>query len=302
MDISNQELQQTYTRKNRVYVLIAICVGIIFCYFLLSGPFNESAITIHVSSKEPLSAVSTKLKNKNVIRSTAILELFVMLFKNDKQILVGDYYFKQNSSVISIAWDLAHGIHNVNPIKITLREGLTNNQISDILAQNILDFNVVEFNKNVIDKQGYLFPDTYFFFPLSTTDEVISSLSNNFEKHIAPLHQEILASKHSLNDIISMAAILEHEANGEKDINLISGIAWKRLALGMPLQVDAAPTTYKVAGLPATPIANPGLLCIAASLHPTPSAYLYYLHDKNGIIHFATTFAEHKRNIARYLK
>ena len=99
-----------------------------------------------------------------------------------------------------------------------------------------------------------------------------------------------------------MASIIERESKGDVDRRVISGILWKRIKIGMPLQVDAAPDTYKTKGLPKSPIGNPGILAIQAAIHPTRSPYLYYLHDKNGNIYYAKTFLEHKQNIARYLK
>ncbi|HUC89060.1 MAG TPA: endolytic transglycosylase MltG [Candidatus Paceibacterota bacterium] len=302
MDISDKEPIKTYTRRSRVYVLIAMIVFIIGYYSLISAPIGSNPTTIHISPKESLHAISNDLKDKNIIRSKTLLQLLAELFKSDRQIPWGDYYFNKNSPLFKVAWDLAHGMHNVNPIKITIREGLTNGEISDLLSKNIAGFNKEEFDKNAAAKQGYLFPDTYFFFSLSTTDEIISVLSDNFDKQTAKLRQDVLNSKHSLNDIITMASILEHEASSESDMKIISGILWKRLSLGMPLQVDAAPITYKILGLPSEPIANPGLMSISASLYPVDSPYLYYLYDKNGMIHFAKTFQEHKINIAKYLK
>jgi UPF0755 protein len=298
----NESTIKTYTRKNRVYVLIAMMAFLIGYYFLISAPFSSRQITIHISSKESLHSISDNLKSKNIINSKTLLLLLVELFKSDKQIPSGDYYFNKNSSILKIAWNLAYGIHNINPIKITIREGLINKEISDLLSANISNFNKEEFDKNAALKQGYLFPDTYFFFPLSTADEIIAVLSEAFNKQIAKLHQDILNSKHSLNEIITMASILEHEAKGETDIKIISGILWKRLSIGMPMQVDSAPITYKQLGLPSAPIANPGLISISASLHPIDSPYLYYLHDKNGMIHFAKTLKDHNINIAKYLK
>jgi UPF0755 protein len=70
----------------------------------------------------------------------------------------------------------------------------------------------------------------------------------------------------------------------------------------MPLQVDAVPETYKARGLPKSPVGNPGLEAIQTAIHPESSPYLYYLHDKKGDIYYAKTFAEHTRNVAKYLK
>ena len=106
----------------------------------------------------------------------------------------------------------------------------------------------------------------------------------------------------SLLEIITMASILQGEASGENDIGIISGILWKRISLGMPLQVDVDKNTYTSKGLPSDPLNNPGLLSIEGALNPINSSYLYYLHDKNGNAHYAVTFEEHKRNISKYLK
>ena len=70
----------------------------------------------------------------------------------------------------------------------------------------------------------------------------------------------------------------------------------------MPLQTDAAPETYKVKGLPKNPISNPGLEAINSAINPQNSSYLYYLHDKDGNIHYAKNFEEHKANKLKYLK
>ena len=103
-------------------------------------------------------------------------------------------------------------------------------------------------------------------------------------------------------DIITMASIIERESKGDADREIISGILWKRIKLDIPLQVDVAPETYKTKGLPKNPIANPGMESIKAAIYPQSSMYLYYLHDKNGGIHYAKIFAEHRQNILKYLK
>jgi len=197
---------------------------------------------------------------------------------------------------------LSFGIHNVEPIKITLREGVTNQEIVDILNSKLKSFHKELFLNKAKDKQGYLFPDTYFFYPLTTTDEIFNTLSDNFIRRTKILNSEINQSGKKLSDIVTMASIVEKESHGKDDAQLISGVLWHRIRVGMPLQVDVDKSTYTAVGLPSHPISNPGLFSIEASLRPIDSSYLYYLHDKNGVVHFAVTFAEHKKNINRYLK
>jgi UPF0755 protein len=161
-----------------------------------------------------------------------------------------------------------------------------------VLAAGLPNFNTTIFLEKTKNRQGYLFPDTYFFNKSITADGVIGALHMNFNKKVVSPQ----------NDVVVMASILEKEASGKRDVGVIAGILWKRITLNMPLQVDAAPETYKEKGLPVMPISNPGLVSIFAALHPIDSPYLYYLHDKNGMVHYAKTFAEHKKNIGLYLK
>ena len=135
---------------------------------------------------------------------------------------------------------------------------------------------------------------------------------------------DIAASGHSFSDIIIMASLIEREARRSEDRRMVAGVLWNRIKKGMPLQVDAvfgyiygrttySPSfddlkidspynTYKYAGLPAGPICNPGLDAIEAALHPAETKYLYYLTGRDGLMRYATTYALHKANIAKYLQ
>lgn len=292
--------QQSKFKINILYVFVFIVC--LLAYYFLSAPQNSKDVIVHISSGESVNSISLELKGKNVIRSNFTLKFFIKLLKSGKGIIAGDYLIEKKSPVFVVAWQISRGYHKIKPIKITIREGLTNEEIASLLAQKLAGFRKDLFLVGVYDKQGYLFPDTYFFFPLDTTNEIIEKLSNNFETRIKKLSGQIDESSKSLKDIIIMASILEGEAGGEGDIATISGILWKRIYMGMPLQVDIDKSTYKTIGLPPSPLNNPGLLSIKASINPINSSYLYYLHDQDGKVHYAATFEEHKRNINKYLK
>ena len=172
-------------------------------------------------------------------------------------------------------------------------------------------------------KEGYLFPDTYLFLPNSEITQVLSFMKNNFDKKIQSIESEIIEFKKPLNDVIIMASILEEEARKTDTRRTIAGILWKRLSVGMPLQVDVtfqyingkktfelttedlkidSPyNTYKYRGLPPTPISNPGLDSILSAITPIETPYFYFLSDKDGNMHYAKTFSEHKKNKELYL-
>lgn len=285
----------------------SIAVTILFCLFLFylacfSAPYSRVSKTIHVSNNDSLSDIANDLKTEKIIRNKLVFKSFFYLFGSDRNIQKGDFLFKKNTPVYIVALNLSRGKHNIEAIKITLREGLTNIEMADILSKKLANFNKELFLKDQRVNQGYMFPDTYLFYPLTSTEEVIESLNNNFKKRISSLNSSIQSSGKSLSDIIIMASIIEKEAKGEKDASIISGILWKRIKLGMPLQVDVDLSTYRNKGLPSKPINNPGLISIKASANPELSPYLYYLHDKNRVVHFAKNYEEHKLNINKYLR
>jgi UPF0755 protein len=301
-EIVKEKQDTKFFKKKTNTILLLVSFFILISYYFLSAPYNNRDLIIHISSGQSVISIGKELKEKNSIRNIFLLRAFIKLLKSGNGIVTGDYLINKNSPVYSIAWQISRGNHNIEQIKITLREGLNNEQIASILADKIISFRKDLFISGVLSKQGYLFPDTYFFFPLDTTDEIIKKLSDNFKRRTNSIEQLSLKNGINFKNIIIMASILEGEAKGKDDIELISGILWKRIELGMPLQVDVDKSTYKEKGLPNEPLNNPGLISIKAALNPIRSPYLYYLHDKNGIVHFAKSFEEHKKNINNYLK
>lgn len=289
-------------KKPKINLFLIIGFAILIAYYLLSAPIANKDVVIHISSGQSVDSVSQELKNMEAVRSVFTLKVFVRLLRSGSGVVSGDYLIMKHSPIFIVAWQIARGHHNILPVKITLREGLTNEEIANLLADKLAGFRKDLFLVGVNGKQGYLFPDTYFFFPQDTADEIIEKLSNNFENKTKDISSLVNKSGKSFNEVITMASILEGEAGGKEDIEIISGILWKRISLGMPLQVDIDKTTYTTKGLPKAPVNNPGLSSIDAALNPIKSSYLYYLHDKNGNVHYAVTFDEHKSNIAKYLK
>lgn len=290
-------------KKNTLYIFIAIIFLLFFYVLFLSAPADFSPGTVfRVEEGSSLRSVSYELKDKNLIRSRVLFETFVIINGREKNVISTDYYFEDKLPVYEVARRISQGVHNLAPVSVTIPEGFDINQIADTFSDSLKNFNKTNFLLKVKDQEGYLFPDTYFFLTTDTEQDVIKSMSDNFNKKITPLFSQITASGKSQRDIIVMASIIEREAKGVGDREIISGILWKRMKIGMALQVDAAPVTYQMRGLPKSPISNPGLPAILASIHPKASAYLYYLHDKNGVIHYAKDFSEHNKNIVKYLR
>ena len=306
---------------SRIIFPIVILFVFLMYIFLPPASFPTRAI-LKVPIGSTLSSISNDAKELHMVRSQVVLQAFVVLFGDERGIKAGDYYFDQPMNVIRIAKMLAIGDFNLTPIKVTLPEGFTLRNIAKITDTLLPHFNVNEFLILTDGKEGYLFPDTYFMSPETTTEEFVRRLTDTYEQKIIPLRLALADLNKTEIDIINMASIIEREASGNDDRAIISGILWKRLEGGMRLQVDGpfmymtgkntvsstdrlvdSPyNTYMYKGLPPTPIGNPGLASITASIYPKESPYLFYLHDNKGEVHYAKTFDEHKQNIKKYLK
>ncbi|MFA6523935.1 MAG: endolytic transglycosylase MltG [Candidatus Paceibacterota bacterium] len=289
-------------KKIIIFSAVSLIVFISLFYFLfLSAPLSfPKGKIINIEEGTSLRHISGDFKTNKIIRSRIAFEFFVIIYGGEKHLVLGDYLFEGKLPVFEVARIVSRGEHNLAPVKVTIPEGFNVVDIAESFSVRLSSFNKDKFLLEAKPKEGYLFPDTYFFFTDSNEEDVLKYMSDNFNKKTADIFSVSLSR--SKKDIIIMASIIEKEAKGDSDREIISGILWNRISKGMPLQVDVAPDTYKTKGLPDSPICNPGLEAIKAAIYPKSSNYFYYLHDKNGIIHYAKTFEEHKQNKFKYLK
>ena len=318
-------LQFYSSKKNRRYIIVfLLCIFLLYFLFIKAPDNFPEKTLIRIEKGSTLEDVSLQLKKNNVIRSEFFFKTFAILFEGDKAARWGDYYFEMPQNVFVVAKRITHGYFGLLPVKVTFPEGLNVNETAKIAKYALKNVDEEEFINIAKDKEGYLFPDTYLFLPNAVAEDVMKEMLDNFSAKMDEINILFNDSDKTLNEIVTMASILEKEAATIDDKKLISGILWKRIKMGMPLQVDSvflyingkntfeltlddlktdSPyNTYLYNGLPPTPIANPGLDSIIASLEPEDSPYLYYLSDLNSIIHYAKTFEEHKKNKLIYLK
>lgn len=290
-----------------LFSAIILVVFVFLALFLfLSSPSDFPVGTIfRIEQGSSLRGVSAELKDAHIIRSRLAFEALMILFGREKGVVSADYYFEDKLSVFEVARRIRKGEHHMAPIVVTIPEGFTTKEIADLFDSKLVNFDKGKFLLASNGLEGYLFPDTYFFLANDNESEVLASMRENFNKKIEIIRPEISAvtkkTGRSEKDLIIMASLVEGEAKGDADREFISGILWRRLSINMPLQVDVAPVTYLARGLPESPIGNPGMAAIKAAMYPKSSPYLYYLHDKDGVIHYARTFKEHVSNKLKYL-
>lgn len=304
-------------------IFLLVCSTLLY-YTLWKAPSDFPVHSIvSVESGESLEETTQKFTTRSLIRSPFVFRSLVIILGGEKKVTAGDYLLSDKESPLTLAWRIIEGRFGMDPIKMTLPEGLNTFEISGLLSKNLIAFDVKEFEKKAALREGYLFPDTYFLPPTAKPEEVISRMEENFTEKIQTIQKDIETFGKSENDVVIMASILEGEAKDTESRRIVAGILWKRISIDMPLQVDAtfkyingkdssnltlddlkiddAYNTYTNRGLPPTPINNPGLDALLAAVTPTKTDYLYFLTGKDGKMYYAKTFEQHKVNKAKYL-
>lgn len=283
----------------------------------------DREVIVGITPGMTLDEAAVVLESSGVLESDMLFKLFVQLESKERGIQEGYYRFEGTVSAKEVAHRLMTGDYQIESTRVTFQEGISRTEIARILEERLYGFSTEEFMKKTEGREGYLFPDTYIFTPNTSVDTVLEAFERNFEDKIEPLRDEIASSSRSLSDIIHMAAILEGEARLYETRRIVAGILWRRMDIGMPLQVDASfvygigksseqltlndlatdhpYNTYTRTGFTPTPIGNPGLESIQAALRPIRTEYLFFLTDNDGVMRYAKTNAEHELNKERYL-
>jgi UPF0755 protein len=303
------------------FLALIVIFGLYLFWHSPPTNFPEGEVVTIVPGQS-LQEITLNLYNAHVIRSTFWFRTHVIMQGGEKRVIAGDYLLDKKQGPADLAYRFVNGDFHLTVFKATIPEGWNIFQISDYLNKNLINFDELTFLNLAKNKEGYLFPDTYFISPTSKPGTIISLLSKTFEEKIKTV-SGVSTTTESISDVIKMASILEGEARTTENRRIISGILWRRLKIGMPLQVDSTFSyingkntynltaddlkinspynTYVYKGLPPTPINNPGTDAIFSALNPIKTKYLYFLTSKSGNIYYATTFEEHKRNKELYL-
>ncbi|MDI6602803.1 MAG: endolytic transglycosylase MltG [Patescibacteria group bacterium] len=266
-----------------------------------------------VKKGQGLFQIAENLEKEGLIKNKYFFVFYAFIQGKAKKLQAGEYELNSAMSIAEIAEKIISG--DITKIVVTIPEGFTVKQIEERLGLKLPGENL----------EGFLFPDTYQFSINVTGEEVVKKMRENFERKLsAELREEIERQGKTIFEIVTMASLIEKEVKTKEDRELVSGILWKRLEAGIPLQVDATITyitgkkttkisiaetqidspynTYKYQGLPIGPICNPGLASILAAVYPKNSEYWYYLSTPEGKTIFSKTLQEHNIAKARYLR
>lgn len=326
---------------------IALSLGVAYLFFQLTpvskGPDYRQ---FEIAKGSGFQGIAESLYQQKFIRSPKLFMAYGVLSGSAHLLKPGSYLLSSGSSTPVILDVIKKGPSL--DLAVTLQEGATVKDMDAILSgsgitatgtlsrlttKSLAD--KYPFLRNVGSLEGFLFPDTYRFYPRSEAGVVAGKLLDTFALKVWPLISGCDGSAGRCDgltgrEVLTVASLLEKEAPLYADRQLIAGIIYKRLTAGIGLQIDATLVyakckgafmtcadskvyrkdlsisslynTYLHNGLPPGPIGNPSLEAVKAALSPVKSDYLYYLSDpKTGKTIFSKTLEEHNENRARYL-
>ena len=312
-----------------ILCLIVLLVGV---SLTLPPTSSKEVVNFDVPAGSSSRTIAKRLIEQKLIRSAHAFRLAVRYRGTGRRLQAGTYVLRRNMAL----WDLLNEFEKgqVTLVSWTVPEGLTSSDIAELWEMS--GFGTAEaFRKasesarllkqyGLTDKtvEGYLFPNTYKFAKGTTTEKVVEMMLDEFKQQWTEKFDE---EAHNLgrtrHEIVTLASIIEKEAQVKPERPRISSVFHNRLirkwklqadptvlyALGNPespltktdLQVDSPYNTYKYKGLPPGPIANPGIDSIVAALRPEKTDYFYFVAIGEGKHHFSKTLSEHNRMIRK---
>ncbi len=315
--------------------IVAVAAFLLDLHYYAEQPagLESDEVVVDIPVGQPFKKTTQILFKSNIINRPFKFNLVARLKGFDKRLKAGEYVLCACMSPLQILEKLAKG--EVKLYKITIPEGFNIFQIAELIAGNGFDnksaFIEAASNADLARKygiegetfEGYLFPETYYFPKNSTPESIIASMVKQFWLVFGAAWQE--RSKQlgfSAHQIVTLASIIEKETSNPAERPLISSVFHNRLRMKMRLESDptviyglkdfdgnlkrkhletATPyNTYKTAGLPAGPIANPGKASLEAALYPADTKFIYFVSKKNKTHHFSTNLEDHNLAVRKY--
>jgi len=309
---------------------------VFFAYFLffalyitieLTKPINVSEDTeVYIPKGTSFSSIAKIFKEKGIIKNETIFILIGRIYGIEKKARAGYYLFTKEMTVLDVIKKLLQG--KILEYTVTVVEGDSLYEIADKLSKINPDFKnqlfELAYDKAFLKSlkidapslEGYLFPDTYNVPKGLELEEIVKLMVKRFwEVYDSKLIEKTKKMGWTVNQVVTLASIIEKEAKVDEEKPLISAVYHNRLKLGMPLQADPTAiygikrykdgvtkkdlknispyNTYVIKGLPPGPIASPGLKSIIAAVNPAKVSYLYFVSRGDGTHEFSTDYKTH---------
>lgn len=279
------------------------------------------------------------LESRGVLSNAFLTRLYLVRVLGDPPLRAGEYRFDTPLTAPEVLGKLVAG--EVVTYPVTIVEGLTLEETAahlasegfgdrDRLLEEMLSpEGISDLDPLATNLEGYLFPDTYSFAKGTSEEEIVTTLVNTFRRLFEQAVRPALPpdDARTPRQIVILASVIEKEARLDEERAVIAGVYANRLQRGIALyadptviyalklegrwdgnirradlKIDSPYNTYLHPGLPPGPIASPGLASLLASAVPAEVPYLYFVSRNDGSHVFATTLAEHNRNVHQWQK
>ena len=280
--------------------------------------------------------IRQRLLDAGLVQDSVTLRLALRWTGASRELKAGEYRFDRPMTAIEVVQKIARG--DVYGQRITFPEGLTIREMAALYemrglgkARDFIDAArntalIQELDPAASDLEGYLFPDTYTVGRTVSASELIQKMVAGFRMaYPADAPQPPDQPPLSPRQIVTLASLIEKETGKADERPLVSAVYRNRLRIGMGMQADPTVVyalqkagkydgnirkedlsinspynTYRYPGLPPGPIASPGKASLDAAVHPADAPFLYFVSRNDGSHVFATTLAEHNRNVQQF--
>ncbi|NLE23562.1 MAG: endolytic transglycosylase MltG [Actinobacteria bacterium] len=309
-------------------LVIGAGVGYARAYF--SDGEVGGAVTVVIEEGSSLRAIAEELEKQGVVKHARAFEIRAEADGYATRFLPGSYTFRVNEPYDTLVAALLKGV-KPRTVKVSIPEGSTLRQAAGIVSGELARVSRQDYIRIARDDpppfklegykkgttlEGVLFPATYDVLPKEASAEsFIATQLETFDAYFAKVDMtKAKAANLTAYDVVIIASMIDREAQVAAERPMVAAVIWNRLRKGMLLQIDAtiqyalgktkplltyddleidSPyNTYKHAGLPPTPISNPGLAALKAAANPSDDTYLYYVarNDGTGRHYFSTSY------------
>lgn len=320
-------------RVARIFVIMIIIITIWQCFKIVDTPLkiNNEEI-VEVAEGDSFYGILDKLSEEGKIKNKFLVKLYLKICGIKPEVLEGTYKLNKSMTLNEFVNLLTDS--NKDKVYITIPEGYTIDDIAEKLEENnicnskefidsVKNYELPKYISNNPNKrynlEGFLFPDTYSFNKNENADFIIKTMLNRFEKVWQEIVEDLNISipEEEIEKKVNVASIIEKEAVVDSERSFISSVIYNRIAIGMPLQIDATViysygyhiekmyekylqidspyNTYMYYGLPIGPISNPGRASLMAALKPKETDYLYYLLESENTHYFTDNYDDFLR-------
>lgn len=316
-------------------IFIVFLLIFIYTFFIPNNLGDDGTANLRVEKGEPLVKIIEDLHQKEIIPSKINMRISTFLYRAENKVKAGTYEIPKSISYLGLTRLLVKGQPEPQKL-VTIQEGIWQFELASLLKKDLgldsakimelsrdKDF-LSQLNVDAKTLEGYLLPETYYFFVDISEEETLEKLKIAMDEFFTDsLNNQMRKLGMTKHEILTMASIIDGETNIASEFKTISGVYHNRLKIGMALQadptvqylvrkknqkkvyykdleIDSPYNTYLYPGLPPAPINNPGKAAILAALFPEKHSYLYFVADGTGGHHFSKSFNEHTRNVEKY--